>query len=57
MQIAATTKEALERYERAFAEDRLIQASWHTEQDGRQLACALGVLGDEVFQCSFCGSF
>jgi len=52
--IAATTKEALERYEAAFNEDRLIQASWHSEQDGRQLACALGVLGDEVDGPSKC---
>ena len=54
MQIAATTKEALERYEAAFAEERLIQASWHTERDGRQLACALGVLGDGVDEPSKC---
>jgi hypothetical protein len=30
------------------AEDRLIQGSWHTERDGRQLACALGAMGNGV---------
>ncbi|MBB4642339.1 hypothetical protein [Rhizorhapis suberifaciens] len=48
MDIATTTAEALARYEAAFNEERLIQQQWHTELDGRQLACALGVLGDVV---------
>ncbi len=45
---ALTAKEAFARYEAAFKEDRLTQGEWHTEQDGRQLACALGTLGDDV---------
>ena len=48
LEIATTTAEALARYEAAFKEDRLIQVRWHKEQDGRHLACALGVLGDAV---------
>ena len=43
-----TARDALDRYTAALAESRLIQSSWHTEQDGRQLACALGVIGPEV---------
>ena len=47
-EIAQTAAEAFARYEAAFKEDRLIQVRWHKEQDGRHLACALGVLGDAV---------
>lgn len=32
-----------------FAHDnRLVQGSWHTEQDGRQLACMLGAMGNGI---------
>ena len=54
LEIATTTAEALARYETAFNEDRLIQASWHNEQDGRHLACALGVLGEQIDGPSKC---
>jgi hypothetical protein len=45
---ATTAQEALEAYKQYFNEDRLVQAAWHKEQDGRKLACGLGVLGDDV---------
>ncbi|WP_031309777.1 hypothetical protein [Sphingobium sp. C100] len=48
MTLATTAEEAFARYEAAFNEDRLIQDNWHEERDGRNLACALGVLGEEV---------
>ncbi|MGZ8327376.1 MAG: hypothetical protein ACXWUV_07650 [Allosphingosinicella sp.] len=53
--IAATAAEAFERYHRAFAEDLLIQKGWHRQKaDGRQLACGLGVLGDQVYSPGDC---
>jgi hypothetical protein len=46
--IDITADLAFTRYEQAFLSDALIQGSWHTERDGRQLACGLGVLGPDV---------
>ena len=46
--IVQTASEALARYQDFLARDALVQKSWHTEKDGRQLACALGVLGDNL---------
>ena len=46
--IVQTASEALARYQDFLARDALVQSSWHTEKDGRQLACALGVLGDNL---------
>lgn len=41
--------DVLARYEQALAGDQLTQGEWHsTAEDGRWLACALGVIGDEV---------
>lgn len=48
MAVAATAAEAFDRYSSFYNDGRLIQADWHAEDDGRQLACALGVIGDEV---------
>jgi hypothetical protein len=48
MKTATNTKEALYNYETALSNDDLIQLGWHKELDGRHLACALGILGDEV---------
>ncbi|MES1985507.1 MAG: hypothetical protein V4461_11190 [Pseudomonadota bacterium] len=48
MTLALTAEQAFERYEAAFNQDLLIQGSWHLDQDGRQLACALGVLDENV---------
>ena len=38
----------LARYEEALAGDHLTQGRWHGEKEGRWLACALGVIGDDV---------
>jgi hypothetical protein len=46
--IVQTASEALARYQDFLARHALVQKSWHTEKDGRQLACALGVLGDNL---------
>ena len=46
--IVQTASEALARYQDFLARDALVQSSWHIEKDGRQLACALGVLGDNL---------
>lgn len=40
--------DAFERYQIALTNDALIQRSWHCERNGRQLACALGVIGPEI---------
>jgi|GEM_PF-5900159 len=54
MTLATTAEEAFARYEAAFNEERLLQGNWHLEKDGRQLACALGVIGDDVDGPSKC---
>ena len=48
MSIAATASEYATRYLAAFETGALTQGSFHAERDGRQLACVLGVIGDEV---------
>jgi hypothetical protein len=49
IQIAETAEEAFARYQAALSGDTLIQSNWHdVAADGRQLACALGVLGSKV---------
>ena len=46
---------ALARYEQAMAHDQLVQSNWHdTAEDGRWLACALGVIGDDVTEPDDC---
>ena len=52
--IAQTASEAYIRYQDFLARDALVQSSWHIEKDGRQLACALGVLGDEITGVAKC---
>ena len=44
----------LARYEAALAGDHLTQGNWHSEKDGRWLACALGVIGDDVSSPADC---
>ena len=44
-----TAQEYADRYLQAFENDALTQGAFHTERDGRQLACALGVIGDDVY--------
>ena len=55
MTTAQTAEEAFARYQTYMAEGRLLQSSWHSQaDDGRQLACGLGVLGDDVNSPSDC---
>lgn len=54
MPLVTTAAEAFDRYQAFLAEDALIQGGWHQEQDGRHLACALGVLGGEVSSAGDC---
>jgi len=54
MAIAQTAAEAFKLYEQALAADELTQRDWHREIDGRQLACALGVLGSDVSSPDHC---
>ena len=47
--VAQTGTEALARYRSALDDGRLIQSRWHSiDDDGRDLACALGVIGAQV---------
>jgi hypothetical protein len=48
MTTAQTAAQAFDLYKAAFDSDALTQGAWHTEQDGRFLACALGTLGPNV---------
>ncbi|MFC5372958.1 hypothetical protein ACFPIF_10360 [Brevundimonas faecalis] len=52
--LVTTAAEAFDRYQAFLAEDALIQGGWHQEQDGRHLACALGVLGGGVSSSQDC---
>jgi len=55
MSTAQTAKEAYRRYQTALASDCLVQSAWHSQaNDGRQLACALGVIGDDVKSAKDC---
>jgi len=47
MTLAQTADEAFDLYETAFTANALTQGSWH-KRNGKDLACALGVLGDEI---------
>jgi hypothetical protein len=51
---AQTAAEYAERYLESFNTGTLTQGSFHTERDGRQLACALGVIGDDIEGASQC---
>ena len=53
-EIAATAAEYADRYQAALKSDSLRQGVWNSERDGRHVACALGVLGDEVDNASKC---
>ena len=43
-----TAAEAFDRYKAAYDADLLTQGDWHIEEDGRHLACALGILGEDI---------
>ena len=49
-----TATEYADRYLIAFEAGTLTQGEWHVERDGRQLACMLGVLGDDIDDLSKC---
>ena len=49
-----TAHAAFRLYEAAYETDALVQGAWHTERDGRQLACALGTLGPKISSPSDC---
>ena len=51
---AQTATEYATLYREAFDADTLTQGDFHTERDGRQLACALGVIGPDVDSASKC---
>ena len=53
-ELAQTAQEYADRYLAAFEADALTQGVFHTERDGRQLACALGVIGDDVDSARDC---
>jgi hypothetical protein len=53
-QVAQTAAEYFDRYESALKTNSLVQGAWNSEQDGRHVACALGVLGDSVDSSSQC---
>ena len=51
----ATAHEAFERYTAFYEEGRLVQSDWRTtDDDDRVLACALGVLGQDVESSNDC---
>lgn len=54
MTLSITAAEAFERYQSFFNDDRLIQGDWHAENDGRQLACALGAIEPEIEEPGDC---
>lgn len=49
-----TAQDYADRYLAAFKTGGLTQGHFHTERDGRHLACALGVIGDDVDDPSKC---
>lgn len=51
---AQTAAEYYDRYEAAFNDNALVQGAWNSEQDGRHVACALGVLGPNVDSAANC---
>jgi hypothetical protein len=55
MDLVKTPSEALARYRKALECDSLIQHHWHSRTiEGRELACALGILGPKIRTSSEC---
>jgi hypothetical protein len=52
--IAQTAADYFDRYKSALDDHTLVQGVWNSEQDGRHVACALGVLGPDVDSVSDC---
>ena len=46
--MSITRNEAADRIALFASEGRLIQSQWHSERDGRELACLLGAIGPDV---------
>jgi hypothetical protein len=52
---ASTANDAFLLYRDALEHDALIQSSWHRRNDdGRECACALGVLGPKIDSVTEC---
>ena len=49
-----TAQDYATRYKQAFETGALTQGAFHTERDGRQLACALGVIGPDIESAKDC---
>jgi hypothetical protein len=49
-----TAQDYATRYKQAFETGTLTQGAFHTEHDGRQLACALGVIGPDINDAKDC---
>ena len=49
-----TAQDYATRYKQAFETGTLTQGAFHTERDGRQLACALGVIGPNISDAKDC---
>ena len=57
MNTITRAKDALQRFVEWRAKGRIIQGKWHTEgDDGREVACALGMLGADVDCANHCPS-
>jgi hypothetical protein len=54
MSMATTAAEYADHYLDAFKTGALRQGVWNSEQDGRHVACALGVIGENVNSASKC---
>jgi hypothetical protein len=52
--MSITAQDYADRYRTALETGGLTQGHFHTERDGRHLACALGVIGDDVDGPSKC---
>jgi len=53
-EMTITAQDYADRYRTALETGGLTQGHFHTERDGRHLACALGVIGDDVDDPSKC---
>jgi hypothetical protein len=49
-----TAQDYATRYKQAFETGTLTQGEFHIERDGRQLACALGVIGPDINDAGDC---
>lgn len=52
LELVQDAHQAYERYREMLDDDRLVQGKWRAEQDGRDIACAMGVAGiDRAGEC------